>query len=116
VSAIAQGLLPTLREGLVATQAGGGQVPGVRGMLTVAGNTWTFADYSADRALLLDGQLQTESSPARLRVWGNLTLSGSQQGILSLDITLNVTNGTFGGTVRVGDTEVPVAGRLCCLG
>ncbi|MBM3277224.1 MAG: hypothetical protein FJY95_03975 [Candidatus Handelsmanbacteria bacterium] len=77
MSAIAQGLLPTLREGLVATQAGGGKVPGVGGMLTVAGNTWTFADYSADRALLLNGQLQTESRPAWLRVWGELALSGA---------------------------------------
>jgi hypothetical protein len=116
VGAIAKGLLPTLRDGLVAAQAGGGQVQGVRGLLAVAGSTWDFAGYSAEGTLLVDGQLQTESRPARLRLWGELVLSGSQQGRLFLYIILNVTNGTFGGTARVGDIEVPVSGRLCCLG
>ena len=115
VKAITHSLLPTLRDGLVATQAGGGQLQGVRGILTVAGTTWDFAGYSADGQILLDGQLQTESRPARLRVWGELALSGSQQGTLFLDITLNVTNGTLGGVARVDEVEVPVSGRLCCL-
>ena len=116
VKAVAKSLLTTLRDGLVATQAGGGQVQGVRGVLTVAGTTWDFAGYSADGALFAEGQLQTESRPARLRVWGELTLSGSQRGVLFLDITLNVTNGTFGGTARIGQTETQVSARLCCLG
>lgn len=115
VAAIAKSLLPTLRDGLVATQAGGGQIQGMRGILTVAGTTWDFAGYSADGQLFADGQLQTESRPARLRVWGELSLSGAQQGALLLDVTLNVTNGTFGGVARMGDIEVPVSGRLCCL-
>ncbi len=115
VNVIAKGLLPTLRDGLVATQAGGGRIEGVQGVLTVAGTTWNFAGYSADGAVLLDGPLQTESRPARLRVWGELTLSGAQRGAVFLDITLNTTNGTFGGTARVENTEVPVSGRLCCL-
>ena len=115
VQAIATSLLPTLRDGLVATQAGGGQVQGMRGVLTVTGTTWDFAGYSTDGALFVAGPLQTESRPARLRVWGELTLSGSQQGTLSLDLTLNVTNGTFGGTARIGQTETQVSARLCCL-
>lgn len=115
VETIAHSLLPTLRDGLVATQAGGGQVQGVRGVLTVAGTTWDFAGYSADGNLFAEGQLQAESRPARLRVWGELTLSGVQQGTLLLDLTLNVTNGTFGGVARVADTEVQVSARLCCL-
>lgn len=115
VETIATSLLPTLRDGLVVTQAGGGQVQGVRGVLTMAGTTWDFAGYSVDGNLFASGQLQTESRPARLRVWGELTLSGAQQGALLLDITLNVTNGTFGGVARVGDTEVQISARLCCL-
>ncbi|MBI2506259.1 MAG: hypothetical protein HYW07_23845, partial [Candidatus Latescibacteria bacterium] len=112
VKAIATSLLPTLRDGFVATQAGGGQVEGVWGALTVAGTTWDFAGYSADGTLFVEGRLQTESRPARLRVWGKLALSGAQQGALFLDLTLNVTNGTFGGVARVGDTEVQVSARL----
>jgi hypothetical protein len=115
VAAIAKSLLPTLRDGLVATQASGGQVQGVRGVLAVAESTWEFSGYSADGQLFADGQLQTESQPARLRVWGELELSGAQQGLLFLDLTLNVTNGTFGGVARVGEVEVQVSGRLCCL-
>ncbi|MSR84627.1 MAG: hypothetical protein EXS58_17200 [Candidatus Latescibacteria bacterium] len=115
VGGIADSLLPTLRDGLVATQAGGGQVLGMQGTLEVAGTTWDFAGYSPDGNLFAEGQLQTESHPARLRVWGELSLSGAQQGTLFLDLTLNVTNGTFAGVARVGDTEVPVSGRLCCL-
>lgn len=116
VQTLAKGLLPTLRDGFVATQAGGGRIEGVQGVLTVAGTTWTFAGYSADGAARLDGPLQTESRPARLRVWGTLALRGPRHGTLALDLTLNVTNGTFGGTARVGQTEVQVSGRLCCLG
>lgn len=115
VNAIAKSLLPTLHDGFVATQAGGGQVQGAHGFLMVAGTIWTFAGYSVDGNLFAEGQLQTESRPARLRVWGELTLSGAQQGALLLDITLNVTNGTFGGVARIGDTEVQVSARLCCL-
>lgn len=115
VSAIAKSLLPTLRDGLVATQAGGGQAQGAQGVLMVAGTIWTFAGYSADGNLFAEGQLQTESRLARLRVWGELTLSGAQRGALFLDITLNTTNGTFGGTARMEDTEVQVSARLCCL-
>jgi len=81
-------------------------VEGMAGVLEITGNIWDFKDYSPDGELIINGQLTVEKDlfpniPAR----GELTLSGSQEGTLIVDILVGVQGVEFTatGTLQLND-------------
>jgi hypothetical protein len=88
-------------------------IQGVRGTLTLTATVWTFDGYSPDGELQIDGQLTLNvfSSPYAMK--GKLTLSGSQEGTVIVDITIDMAadpqNPTLGGTVTFNGAQFQVA-------
>jgi hypothetical protein len=66
-------------------------VPGVKGTLQIAGDNWTFANYSPDGKLTIAGMLVVEKAKyPEIPAKGTLQLSGSQEGTLVVDMLVKV--------------------------
>ena len=87
-------------------------VPGaVGGSVEIAGNDWTLQDYSPDGALIVNGALNVGIDQTPIPLTGTVTLSGSQEAELILNMELSI--GTDGlsaiGTITIDGTEFDVA-------
>ena len=87
-------------------------VPGEGGgSVELSGNDWTLQDYSPDGALIANGALSVGIDQTPIPLSGEVTLSGSHEAELVLDMELTV--GTDGlsatGTITIDGTEFDVA-------
>ena len=87
-------------------------VPGAGGgSVEIAGNDWTLQDYSPDGALIVNGALNVGIDQTPIPLTGTVTLSGSQEAELILNMELSV--GTDGlsatGTITIDGAEFDVA-------
>ncbi|MEW6750727.1 MAG: hypothetical protein AB1505_07085 [Candidatus Latescibacterota bacterium] len=92
-------------------------VSGQAGTLLIRGETWTFQHYSPNGLLFLDGQLRVpEDQFPNIPVQGELSLTGSSEGTLVVDIvvTPQLADGTVAatGTLRLNDRVWDVAELL----
>ena len=80
-------------------------VPGQSGVVVIIDNDWLFRDFSPDGALVLNGTLTVDKAKVLenmpVPVTGTLSFSGSQEG----ELTLNM-------SVVVEDTEMSVSGTI----
>jgi len=81
------------------------------GSVEVKGNQWTLQDFSPDGALIINGVLNVGVTETPIPLTGTITLSGSQDAELVLDMDISV--GTDGlsatGTITINDAEFDVA-------
>ena len=81
------------------------------GSVEVEGNQWMLQDFSPDGALIINGTLTVGVSETPIPLTGTITLSGSQDGELALDMDISV--GADGlsatGTITINDAEFDVA-------
>ena len=87
-------------------------VPGEGGgSIEISGNNWTLQDYSPDGELIINGALNVGLDQTPIPLSGEVTLSGSHEAELVLDMELSV--GTDGlsatGTVTIDGAEFDVA-------
>ncbi|MXX40002.1 MAG: hypothetical protein F4Z85_18415, partial [Gemmatimonadetes bacterium] len=87
-------------------------VPGEGGgSVEISGNDWTLQDYSPDGALIANGALNIDLTQTPIPMSGEVTLSGSHEAELILDMQLSV--GTDGlsatGTITINGAEFDVA-------
>ena len=87
-------------------------VPGEGGgSVEIAGNDWTLQDYSPDGALIANGALNIDLTQDPIPMSGEVTLSGSHEAELILDMQLSV--GADGlsatGTININGAEFDVA-------
>ncbi len=80
-------------------------VPGQSGVVVIIDNDWLFRDFSPDGALVLNGTLTVDKAKVLenmpVPVTGTLSFSGSQEG----ELTLNM-------SVVVEDTDMSVSGTI----
>lgn len=87
-------------------------VPGEGGSVEIAGNDWTFQDYSPDGALVINGTLNIGIDQTSIPLTGTVTFSGSQEAELELDIEFSIgADGTLSatGTITINGAEFDVA-------
>ena len=87
-------------------------VPGESGgSVEIAGNDWTFQDYSPDGALIINGTLNVGVDQTPIPLTGTVAFSGSYEAELVIDIDLSV--GADGlsatGTITINGAESDVA-------
>ena len=87
-------------------------VPGEGGgSVEIAGNNWTLQDFSPDGQLIINGVLNVGVTETPIPLSGEVTLSGSHEAELILDMQLSV--GTDGlsatGTITIDGAEFDVA-------
>ena len=87
-------------------------VPGAGGgSVEIAGNDWTLNEYSPDGELIVNGALNVGIDQTPIPLTGKVTLSGSQEAELILNMELSV--GTDGlsatGTITIDGAEFDVA-------
>ncbi len=87
-------------------------VPGEGGgSVEISGNDWTLQDFSPDGALIINGAINVGIDQTPIPLTGEVTLSGSQEAELVLDMELSV--GTDGlsatGTVTIDGAEFDAA-------
>ena len=87
-------------------------VPGEGGgSVEIAGNDWTLNEYSPDGALIVNGALNVGIDQTPIPLTGEVTLSGSQEAELILNMELSV--GTDGlsatGTITIDGAKFDVA-------
>lgn len=95
-----------------AVLVGGTSVAGEGGgSVEIEGNQWTLQDFSPDGALIINGVLNVGVTETPVPLTGTITLSGSQEAELVLDMEISV--GADGlsatGTITVNDAEFDVA-------
>ena len=95
-----------------AMAVGGTSVAGEGGgSVEIEGNQWTLQDFSPDGALIINGTLNVSITETPIPLTGTITLSGSQDAELVLDMDISV--GTDGlsatGTIAINDAEFDVA-------
>jgi hypothetical protein len=81
-------------------------VPGAAGTLTITGDNWVFDGYSPDGEQFLDGQLTvTKAQYPSIPATGELTLTGTQEGTLVVDMLIQVQGAQMAvsGTIRLND-------------
>ncbi|MDE2814131.1 MAG: hypothetical protein OXM01_13960 [Gemmatimonadota bacterium] len=87
-------------------------VPGEGGgSVEIAGNDWTLQDYSPDGALIANGTLNVGLDQAPIPLTGTITLSGSHEAELILDMALSVDAEGLSatGTITINGAEFDVA-------
>ncbi len=113
IAAISKVLVATMKQAFLASLISDTTaVAGVKGSLQIAGDTWTFADYSPDGKLTIDGVLVVEKAKfPEIPVKGALQLSGSQVGNLVVDMRVKVIGLeiTSTGTLNLEGTVYDVA-------
>ena len=94
-----------LIPGTTSVPGGGG------GSVEIAGNDWTLNEYSPDGELIVNGALNVGIDQTPIPLTGEVTLSGSQEAELVLNMELSV--GTDGlsttGTITIDGAEFDVA-------
>ncbi len=73
------------------------------GSVEIAGNDWTFQDYSPDGALVINGILNVGIDQTPILLTGTVTLSGAQEAelVLNLLITVGADGLSFTGTMTI---------------
>ena len=87
-------------------------VPGEGGgLVEIAGNDWTLQDYSPDGVLVINGTLNVGIDQTPIPLTGTVTLSGSQEAELVIDMELSVgADGLYAtGTITIDGAEFDVA-------
>ena len=87
-------------------------VPGEGGgSVEIAGNDWTFQDYSPDGALVINGTLNIGIDQTSIPLTGTVTFSGSQEAELELYIEFAVGTDVLSatGTITINGAEFDVA-------
>lgn len=103
------------QQGIIAAQAGGGMIRGVNGELRVEGMQWRFDLYSPAGEVFIDGELIVDPGQVPMIMRGELDLSGALSGVLIIDLSYNISNGVFSGTLTVDGVRVSLSERLCCM-
>ena len=114
IAAISKVLVATMKQAFLASLISDTtSVAGVSGSLQIAGDNWTFADYSPDGKLTIDGVLVVEKAKfPEIPAKGTLQLSGSQVGTLLVDMLVKVNDRLeviSTGTLTLGGTVYDVA-------
>ena len=87
-------------------------VPGAGGgSVEIAGNDWTLQDYSPDGALIVNGALNVGIDQTPIPLTGTVTLSGSQEAelILNMELSIGTDDLSATGTITIDGTEFDVA-------
>ena len=87
-------------------------VPGAGGgSVEIAGNDWTLQDYSPDGALIVNGALNVGIDQTPIPLTGTVTLSGSQEAelILNMELSIGANGLSATGTITIDGTEFDVA-------
>ena len=81
------------------------------GSVEIAGSEWTFQDYSPDGALIINGTLNVDITQMPIPLTGTVTLSGSQEAEIMLDMAIAVegTELSATGTITIDGAEFDVA-------
>lgn len=81
------------------------------GSVEIAGNNWTFRDYSPDGELVINGALNVGLDQTPISLSGEVTFSGLHEAELMLDIALSVDAGGLSatGTITINGAEFDVA-------
>jgi hypothetical protein len=113
ISAVSQVLVATMRQAfLAALISDSTSVPGTAGTLQIAGDNWTFTDYSPDGKLTMSGALVVEEAKyPEIPIKGTLQLKGALVGTLLVDMLVQV-NGlevSSTGTLTLDGTVYDVA-------
>lgn len=81
------------------------------GSVEIEGDQWTLQDFSPDGELIINGTLNVGVSETPIPLTGEVTLTGSQDAELMLNMEISV--GTDGlsatGTITINDAEFDVA-------
>ena len=75
-----------------------------RGLVQIEGKKWTMIEYSPDGVIFLDGTLDVDKDLyPNIPVKGTINMSGAQEGILVLDMTVIVQGSILSaaGTIEV---------------
>ena len=80
------------------------------GTVEIAGNDWTFEDYSPDGALIVNGAINVGMDQTPIPLTGTVSLSGSQEAELVLDMQLSVDADGLSatGTITIDGAEFDV--------
>ena len=95
-----------------AVAVGGTSVEGEGGgSVEIAGNEWTLQDFSPDGALIINGILDVGVAETPIPLTGTVTLSGSHDAELVLDMAIAVegTELSATGTITIDGAEFDVA-------
>ena len=87
-------------------------VPGEGGgSVEIAGNDWTFQDYSPDGALIINGTLNVGIDQTPIPLTGEVTLSGSQEAelVLNMEFSVGADGLSATGTITIDGAEFDVA-------
>ena len=87
-------------------------VPGAGGgSVEIAGNDWTLNEYSPDGALIVNGALNVGIDQTPIPLTGTVTLSGSQEAelILNMELSVGVDGLSATGTITIDGAEFDVA-------
>ena len=87
-------------------------VPGEGGgSVEIAGNDWTFQDYSPDGALIINGTLNVGVDQTPIPLTGTVAFSGSHEAELVINIDLSVGSDGLSatGTITINGAEFDVA-------
>ena len=81
------------------------------GTVEIAGYDWTFQDFSADGELIVNGALQVGIDQTPIPLTGTVSLSGTQEAELVLDMQLSVGDEGLSavGTITIDGAEFDVA-------
>lgn len=92
IASISKVLVATMKQAFLASLISDTTaVPGIKGTLQIAGDNWTFADYSPDGKLTISGVLVVEEAKyPEIPAKGTLELTGSQVGTLVVDMLVKV--------------------------
>ena len=72
------------------------------GLVQIEGEKWTMIEYSPDGVLFLDGTLNVDKDfYPNIPVKGNINMSGAQEGVLVLDMTVIVQENILSATGTV---------------
>ena len=76
---------------------------------------WHFDRYSPDGELFIDGELVVGPAQQPMAVHGDIGLSGSLSGVLTIDLVYSLSTGVFHGVISVDGVRVSLSERLCCM-
>lgn len=95
-----------------AVLVGGTSVEGEGGgSVEVEGTEWTLQDFSPDGALIINGVLNVPLTETPVPLTGEITLSGSQDAelVLNMEISVGADGLSATGTITINDIEFDVA-------
>ncbi len=105
-------LVSSFQNVFFAVAVGGTSVEGEGGgSVEIAGNEWTLQDFSPDGSLIINGTLNVGVTETPVPLSGTVTLSGSQEAELVLDMAIAIegTELSATGTIAIDGAEFDVA-------